>query len=480
MSSCSIDPASRIQTFFPSVMWMSVIALPQWKMERMLSVNASFFPWKPTFQSSSTFSSQKESTFTESSTSAFFSPGTGDFFSRIVGGNPPSSRACPPLSAPSASARSACPPPPTGRPEASSAGRRGSTVFVSVLSSSSENSSESFSENDDFRSPTTGAFFPEDDGATLASPRFSSSKSSSSSLSGFVNTWSPSRTFSISNPISSTPPCSGQPGRVRESISEGVPEKQKKRSLFAPRARDYTSTVEKHSNGGIGVTKDNEHAGSSVRVGRKSALCGGRYAPEGRFSDDLLRARKLEVCVGNFFNKLFESVGAESKCVWPGETKKESKWDFILSIGTKDAERSLAVEVKDDDASFSTGNIAVEIECENVPSGLSTTAADVYVCRVPSSENRTAPALLVVPVENLRILVSEERHRKVVSSRDPGHKSLNVLIPLHEARKHSIAEFGAGTTRSSDKGVSLMYDFAMSLPGTKRKSSGEENMSMAM
>ncbi len=231
----------------------------------------------------------------------------------------------------------------------------------------------------------------------------------------------------------------------------------------------------------MNVTEKGEHArGKSFAAGRKSALSGGRYAPKGRFSDDFLRARKLEMCVGNFFNKLFASTGVKSKCIWPDEKKKESKWDFILSIDKNGEERSLAVEVKDDDASFSTGNIAVEIECENVPSGLSTTAADVYVCRVPSSENRTAPALLVVPVENLRILVSEERHRKVVSSRDPGHKSLNVLIPLHEARKHSIAEFGAGTTRSSDKGVSLMYDFAMSLPGTKRKSSGEENMSMAM
>lgn len=52
--------------------------------------------------------------------------------------------------------------------------------------------------------------------------------------------------------------------------------------------------------------------------------------------------------------------------------------DYDLLITTKD-KKKLKVEVKADKMAKRTGNIAIEYECNNVPSGITTTRANIWI-----------------------------------------------------------------------------------------------------
>lgn len=82
-------------------------------------------------------------------------------------------------------------------------------------------------------------------------------------------------------------------------------------------------------------------------------------------------------------------------------------------------------EVKSDRRACFTGNVAVEIECEQQPSGLSTTDSDMYAYFIirPASD----PTLYLIPTADLRRLV--RKNYPIVRGGDRCASKM-VLIPI--------------------------------------------------
>lgn len=70
-------------------------------------------------------------------------------------------------------------------------------------------------------------------------------------------------------------------------------------------------------------------------------------------------------------------------------------WDVKITKNNIDS----FFEVKADRMAHHTGNIAIEIECSNKPSGLSTTKADFYAIFITGGKN---DKLYIIHVETLR------------------------------------------------------------------------------
>jgi|OM-RGC.v1.029334484 hypothetical protein len=87
------------------------------------------------------------------------------------------------------------------------------------------------------------------------------------------------------------------------------------------------------------------------------------------FNNDLQYGQKYEEkAIQYFINN-----GYELKEYIPN--KKVLEYDFIISKDNKDYK----IEVKCDRLASKTGNIAIEYECSNKPSGISTSQADYYI-----------------------------------------------------------------------------------------------------
>lgn len=88
------------------------------------------------------------------------------------------------------------------------------------------------------------------------------------------------------------------------------------------------------------------------------------------------------------------------------------------------------LEVKTDYKAYKTGNIAIEIECNGKPSGLSTTEANwwLFNIRIPSEE----PMLLIISRRRLRKIAQMHMHRGNVMMGGDKKASKLVLVPIQE------------------------------------------------
>lgn len=85
------------------------------------------------------------------------------------------------------------------------------------------------------------------------------------------------------------------------------------------------------------------------------------------------------------------------------------------------------IEVKKDELAKKTGNVFVEYESRNKPSGIATTKADFY-CFVISNEN-----IIFVETNKLKELCKQKRLRKVPGG--DSNTSMGVLLPLEQLVK---------------------------------------------
>lgn len=88
------------------------------------------------------------------------------------------------------------------------------------------------------------------------------------------------------------------------------------------------------------------------------------------------------------------------------------------------------IEVKTDFRAYKTGNLAIEIECNGKPSGLSTTEAEWWLFQIciPKSE----PMMLIINRHRLSQLATIHLHRGHVTMGGDGKKSKLVIIPVSE------------------------------------------------
>jgi hypothetical protein len=115
--------------------------------------------------------------------------------------------------------------------------------------------------------------------------------------------------------------------------------------------------------------------------------------------------------------------------------KHSSSFTYDLSIGEIGEDWVLdlfngkqLIEVKTDRLAHKTGNIFIEYECRNKPSGLSTTTANYWIYRIDEIDSA-----IIVPVDRLkkvcRLLFVEKRY--LINGGDE-NKSKGFLIPLKE------------------------------------------------
>ena len=97
-------------------------------------------------------------------------------------------------------------------------------------------------------------------------------------------------------------------------------------------------------------------------------------------------------------------------------------WDLIMTYG----DNSVKWEVKADRLAFKTGNVAIEIACNGVPSGITSTEADFYAYFIVQPFND--PTLYIIPTDKLKDLTANPEYRRVKGG--DGWRSAMVLIPL--------------------------------------------------
>jgi len=103
------------------------------------------------------------------------------------------------------------------------------------------------------------------------------------------------------------------------------------------------------------------------------------------------------------------------------------EYDFVFSKDGKEYK----VEVKSDRQSAITGNMAIEYECNNKPSGLTSTTADFWMYFVVHKDRDDC---YKIPTNELKGLVKD--CRKVRGG--DGYKSKMYLLKISECKKYKI------------------------------------------
>lgn len=108
--------------------------------------------------------------------------------------------------------------------------------------------------------------------------------------------------------------------------------------------------------------------------------------------------------------------------------KKDLKFGLKWENELKKILSDKKIEVKTDKKWTKTGNIAVEIESRNKPSGLSTTKADYWAFILWQTKQK--PTIILIPIDRLQTITGYyQRKKKVVMGGDANTSKL-VLIPL--------------------------------------------------
>lgn len=82
-------------------------------------------------------------------------------------------------------------------------------------------------------------------------------------------------------------------------------------------------------------------------------------------------------------------------------------YDFIVSNGDE-----LKIEVKADRLAYKTGNICIEFECNNKPSGIETTKADIYMYYIINGNN------YCIPVNIIKDYINDNKYIRIVKGGD--------------------------------------------------------------
>jgi hypothetical protein len=82
-------------------------------------------------------------------------------------------------------------------------------------------------------------------------------------------------------------------------------------------------------------------------------------------------------------------------------------YDFIVSNGDE-----LKIEVKADRLAYKTGNICIEFECNNKPSGIMTTRADIYMYYIVNGNN------YCIPVNIIKDYINDNKYIRIVKGGD--------------------------------------------------------------
>lgn len=111
--------------------------------------------------------------------------------------------------------------------------------------------------------------------------------------------------------------------------------------------------------------------------------------------------------------------------------KKFSDYDFVVTNNDK----TTKYEVKSDRLTYKTGNLAIEYECSDKPSGVSTTKADYYMYFTIKPDN--THDCYRIPVDVLKSYVGKGKKMRG----GDGWKSLMTLVPISTFEEYKFFIF---------------------------------------
>ena len=136
------------------------------------------------------------------------------------------------------------------------------------------------------------------------------------------------------------------------------------------------------------------------------------------FNSDLKFARLYENLLLNYIHEDFEEAE------FCPDNSLFNEWDVKVSKGNYVCK----YEVKADRWANKTGNIFIEYENNNRPSGISTTQADIYAYFVVKNSNDADCYL--IPVKFIRTLIESGDYKKITQCGD-GMRVKGFLMPLN-------------------------------------------------
>jgi len=137
------------------------------------------------------------------------------------------------------------------------------------------------------------------------------------------------------------------------------------------------------------------------------------------FINDLKLGQKYE-------KKLLEMLSYDSFNHQCGYCKE---YDFTI---TKDG-ITTKYEVKSDRRAINTNNIAIEYMCNDKPSGITTTEAEIYAYFIIKSSELFD--LYLIPTKDLRQMINNKKYNRQVNGGD-GWKSKMYLISLNDLQQY--------------------------------------------
>jgi predicted AAA+ superfamily ATPase len=136
------------------------------------------------------------------------------------------------------------------------------------------------------------------------------------------------------------------------------------------------------------------------------------------FQSDLKFGRLYENLLLNYIHEDFEEVEFAPDNQFTEWDVKISKGNFVCKY-----------EVKADRMTNRTGNVFIEYECNNRPSGISITQADIYAYFVIKSSNDQD--CYIIPVKYIKTLIENGDFKKVSQCGD-GKRVKGFLMPLNK------------------------------------------------
>lgn len=139
------------------------------------------------------------------------------------------------------------------------------------------------------------------------------------------------------------------------------------------------------------------------------------------FKSDLKFGKKYEL-LSTWFNDYDRVVLAPEK--------KFKDFDYYTIKGDK----KIAYEIKADKLSYRTGNLAIEFQCNNKPSGLTATKSDYWIIFAVDANGKYE--VYKFPVNELKELVLKEKCRQVNGG--DGYRSRMYLLKKSKCGKYKI------------------------------------------
>lgn len=140
------------------------------------------------------------------------------------------------------------------------------------------------------------------------------------------------------------------------------------------------------------------------------------------FKKDIIIAKSTEQEISKL---LYEHYGVKTL-----EISKNKYYDLKVLLPNK---KEKLIEIKEDFQSYRTGNLALEFECREKPSGIAITNASLFIYKL--HENKIV--YWATTTKTFKNMIANRRFSRVVNGGDKNSNSLNYLFSIELFKQYS-------------------------------------------